>query len=61
MRVVSPEAARLRDVPGVETVTADVGASAVRLTGSMTVADVLSQFAETTYTLRLVARPPLGG
>ena len=41
--------ARLRDVPGVQTVVADASASTVRLAGSMTVADVLATLAGTTY------------
>ena len=47
--------ARLRDVAGVETVTADLGDGVVRLTGSMQLADVLAAFTGTTY------RPQLDG
>jgi len=41
--------ARLRDVPGVETVTANPGDSLVRLSGRMELADVLAAFTATTY------------
>jgi copper chaperone CopZ len=41
--------ARLRDVTGVERVTADPVRSVVHLSGSMTRADVLAAFAGTTY------------
>ena len=41
--------ARLRDVPGVETVTANPRDSLVRLSGPMDVADVLAAFAGTSY------------
>ena len=48
-RCVREVTARLRDVPGVETVTADAGRSLVRLSGSMTLADVVRAFVGTTY------------
>jgi copper chaperone CopZ len=41
--------ARLRDVPGVQTVVVDSATSTVRLSGSMTVEDVLDAFTGTTY------------
>jgi hypothetical protein len=41
--------ARLRDVPGVETVSANPGDCVVRLSGSMQRADVLAAFTGTTY------------
>ncbi|HET7432050.1 MAG TPA: heavy-metal-associated domain-containing protein [Nocardioides sp.] len=41
--------ARLRDVPGVQTVVAHSATSTVRLSGSMTVEDVLDAFTGTTY------------
>jgi hypothetical protein len=41
--------ARLRDVTGVERVTADPVRSVVHLSGSMTQDDVLAAFAGTTY------------
>ena len=41
--------ARLRDVIGVERVTADPVRSVVHLSGSMTPADVLAAFTGTTY------------
>jgi copper chaperone CopZ len=41
--------ARLRDVPGVETVSADPGNCMVQLSGSMRLADVLAAFTGTTY------------
>jgi copper chaperone CopZ len=43
----------VRDVPGVETVSANAGDCTVRLSGSMQVADVLAAFAGTTYRPRL--------
>ena len=54
-RCVREVTARLRDVPGVETVSANPGDCVVRLSGSMQLADVLAAFAGTTY------RPQLDG
>jgi copper chaperone CopZ len=51
--------ARLRDVSGVEIVSANAGRSIVRLTGTMSLANVLSAFEGTTYTLRLLDDPAL--
>lgn len=48
-RCVREVTARLRDVPGVERVSADPARSVVRLSGSMSQADVLAAFAGTTY------------
>ena len=48
-RCVREVTARLRDVPGVQTVVADSATSTVRLGGSMTVEDVLDAFTGTTY------------
>ena len=48
-RCVREVTARLRDLPGVERVTADPVRSVVHLSGSMTRADVLAAFAGTTY------------
>ena len=52
-RCVREVTARLRDVPGVETISADSGDCVVRLSGSMQLADVLAAFAGTTYRPRL--------
>ena len=54
-RCVREVTARLRDVPGVETVSANPGDCMVRLSGSMQLADVLAAFTGTTY------RPQLDG
>jgi cation transport ATPase len=54
-RCVREVTARLRDVPGVETVSADPGDCVVRLSGSMQPGDVLAAFTGTTY------RPQLDG
>lgn len=48
-RCVREVTARLRDVPGVHTVTANAGRSVVTLAGTMTAADVVRAFAGTTY------------
>jgi copper chaperone CopZ len=53
-RCVREVTARLRDVPGVQTVVADPATSTVRLGGSMTVEAVLEAFAGTTYHLDLI-------
>lgn len=48
-RCVREVTARLRDVPGVETVSANPGDCVVRLSGSMRPEDVLAAFTGTTY------------
>ena len=48
-RCVREVTARLRDVPGVETVSANPGDCMVRLSGSMQLEDVLAAFTGTTY------------
>ena len=45
---------RLRDVVGVETITADARTGTVVLGGTMTVADVLAVFAGSGYTAQVV-------
>ena len=52
-RCVREVTARLRDVPGVETVSADHGDCLVQLSGSMQLTDVLAAFTGTTYRPRL--------
>lgn len=56
-RCVREVTARLRDVPGVETVMADTGSSVVRLAGTMTVDDVLGAFRGLTYPVKLLGEP----
>ena len=56
-RCVREVTARLRDVPGVETVGADTGSSVVRLAGTMTVDDVLVAFRGLTYPVELLDEP----
>jgi len=52
-RSVRDVTARLRDVPGVETISANPVNCAVRLSGSMQLADVLAAFTGTTYRAQL--------
>jgi copper chaperone CopZ len=54
-RCVREVTARLRDVPGVETISADPRDRLVRLSGSMELAHVLAAFTGTTYRPRLDA------
>lgn len=60
-RCVREVTARLRDVPGVETVAADAARSEVRLSGVMTDVDVLATFAGTSYRPRLVEQATSAG
>lgn len=53
-RCVREVTARLRDVPGVEMVSADPDDCLVRLSGSMRLTDVLAAFAGTSYRPRLI-------
>jgi copper chaperone CopZ len=52
-RCVREVTALVRDVPGVETVSANASDCMVRLSGSMQAADVLAVFAGTSYGPRL--------
>ena len=52
-RCVREVTARLRDVPGVETVSADPSDCLIRLSGSMQLTDVLVAFSGTTYRPRV--------
>lgn len=47
----------LRDVPGVETITADARAGTVVVDGTMEVADVLGVFAGTQYSPQVLPGP----
>lgn len=58
-RCVRDVTRRLRDVPGVQTVAANTAASRVRLTGTMSLADVLKAFSGTTYGPQVVSRAPM--
>ena len=62
-RCVREVTALVRDVPGVETVSANAGECTVRLSGSMQAADVLAAFAGTSYRPRLddTRTGPMGG
>jgi copper chaperone CopZ len=53
-RCVREVTALLRDVTGVETVTANAGRSVVRLGGSMASGDVLRVFAGTSYRVEVL-------
>jgi len=56
-RCVREVTARLRDVPGVETVMADNRSSVVRLVGTMTVDDVLAAVRGLTFPVELLGAP----
>ena len=53
-RCVREVTGRLRDVPGVATVAADMLTGTVRLVGSMSDADVLAALAGTTYVAHIL-------
>lgn len=53
-RCVREVTSRLRDVPGVDTVTADANRSMVRLSGTMTVDNVLGALRELSYPVQLL-------
>ena len=53
-RCVREVTGRLRDVPGVTTVAADMSTNTVRLVGSMSDADVLAAFAGTMYVAHIL-------
>jgi copper chaperone CopZ len=54
-RCVRDVTARLRDVPGVETIAADTATNTVLLRGTMTAQDVLDAFAGSQHSATLVA------
>jgi copper chaperone CopZ len=56
-RCVRDVTARLRDVPGVQTVTVDAGRSHVTLTGTMALADAVAALAHTSSEARLEVGP----
>ena len=56
-RCVRDVTARLRDVPGVQTLTADAATSLVRLSGAMTREDVLDALRGTTYVVDVLETP----
>lgn len=53
-RCVRGVTARLRDLPGVETVMADAGSSVVRVAGTMSVDDVLEALRGLSYSVELL-------
>ena len=53
-RCVREVTALLRDVPGVETVSADATRSVIHLSGTMRLADVMAAFAGSTFTPSLL-------
>ena len=53
-RCVREVTSRLRDIPGVETVTADTGSSVVRLAGTMTVDDIFGALRGLDYPVELL-------
>lgn len=53
-RCVREVTARLRDVPGVETLTVDTGSSQVLLAGTMTRTDVLQALAGLAYPAQIL-------
>ena len=57
-RCVREVTARLRDVPGVETVAADAATCRVRLSGTMAAADVMTALSGTTYDVTLLDPAP---
>ena len=60
-RCVREVTARLRDIPGVETVAANPADESVRLTGSMRYDDVRAALAGTEYTAHLAGGGPDSG
>lgn len=57
-RCVRQVTSTLRDVPGVQSLVADASANEAAVTGSMTVSDLLSAFADSKYSPVVIAQHP---